>query len=91
MGATWAATRLLVRLEIYDRPNERSSHDAPKPRGGGLALIPLLLVAWAAWTLWSGSAPAGFWAVLGGAAVPPKAAERLIALARERGLKLANP
>ena len=68
-GATWAVTRLLVRLEIYDRPNERSSHDAPKPRGGGLALIPLLLAAWAAWTLWSGSAPAGFWAVLGGAVV----------------------
>jgi UDP-N-acetylmuramyl pentapeptide phosphotransferase/UDP-N-acetylglucosamine-1-phosphate transferase len=68
-GATWAVTRLLVRLEIYDRPNERSSHDAPKPRGGGLALIPLLLAAWAAWTLWSGSAPAGFWPVLGGAVV----------------------
>ncbi len=68
-GATWAVTRLLVRLEIYDRPNPRSSHDTPRPRGGGLALIPLLLAAWAAWTLWSGSAPAGIWPVLCGAVV----------------------
>lgn len=66
-SATWAVTRLLVHLEIYDRPNPRSSHDTPKPRGGGLALVPLLLAAWAAWTLWSGSAPAGIWPVLCGA------------------------
>ncbi len=68
-GTTWAVTRVLIRLNVYDRPNARSSHAAPTPRGGGLALVPLLLAAWAAWSLWSGSAPAGFWPVLGGAVV----------------------
>ncbi len=68
-GTTWAVTRLLIRLEIYDRPNARSSHTEPTPRGGGLALVPLLLAAWAAWFLWTGDAPTGFWAVLSGAIV----------------------
>ncbi len=68
-GTTWAVTHLLIRLEIYDKPNQRSSHAAPKPRGGGLALIPLLLAAWAVWFAWTGAAPAGFWAVLFGAMV----------------------
>ncbi len=31
--------RVLVRRGVLDRPNERSSHDQPKPRGGGIALI----------------------------------------------------
>jgi UDP-N-acetylmuramyl pentapeptide phosphotransferase/UDP-N-acetylglucosamine-1-phosphate transferase len=61
--AVWAATglllRLLTRLRLYDRPNERSSHAVATPRGGGLALVPLLLAAWIAWGLWSGTAPAG--------------------------------
>lgn len=29
--------RTLNRLEMTDRPNERSSHDTPTPRGGGIA------------------------------------------------------
>jgi len=66
--AVWAATgrvlRLLTRLRLYDRPNERSSHAAATPRGGGLALVPLLLAAWTGWALWSGAAPAGFGPVL---------------------------
>ena len=66
-GATWGVIRLLTRFGIYDRPNERSSHAVPTPRGGGLAMIPLLLASWAAWFFWTGSAPAGFWAVLFGA------------------------
>jgi UDP-N-acetylmuramyl pentapeptide phosphotransferase/UDP-N-acetylglucosamine-1-phosphate transferase len=66
-GATWATLRLLTRLDIYDRPNERSSHAARTPRGGGLALIPLLLASWATWVLWTDSAPVGFWTVLFGA------------------------
>jgi UDP-N-acetylmuramyl pentapeptide phosphotransferase/UDP-N-acetylglucosamine-1-phosphate transferase len=66
----WVATgfvlRLLTRLRLYDRPNERSSHAVATPRGGGLALVPLLLAAWIAWGLWSDATPAGLLpAVLG--------------------------
>lgn len=48
--ASWAATgvllRLLARWRIYDRPNHRSSHAQPKPRGAGLAVVGTVLVAW---------------------------------------------
>jgi UDP-N-acetylmuramyl pentapeptide phosphotransferase/UDP-N-acetylglucosamine-1-phosphate transferase len=67
--ATWAVLGALMRHGVYDRPNPRSSHDAPRPRGGGLALLPVLLAAWTGVALWSGGAPSGFWPVLGGAAV----------------------
>ncbi|MCW5774577.1 MAG: glycosyltransferase family 4 protein, partial [Rhodospirillaceae bacterium] len=47
--ATAAGTRLLLpwlhRRAILDRPNERSSHKVPTPRGGGLAVIVVLVVA----------------------------------------------
>jgi len=43
--ATWIVLRLLRRLEIVDRPNARSSHSAPTPRGGGLAVVGCLLLA----------------------------------------------
>jgi UDP-N-acetylmuramyl pentapeptide phosphotransferase/UDP-N-acetylglucosamine-1-phosphate transferase len=32
---------------ILDHPNARSSHDRPTPRGGGLAVTPVVVVAWA--------------------------------------------
>ena len=47
-AATWAVLRSLIRLEVYDRPNPRSSHAQPRPRGGGLALVPVVLFAWIA-------------------------------------------
>ena len=38
-GGSCAGTAMLVRLltrrNVLDRPNARSSHDTPKPRGGG--------------------------------------------------------
>ncbi len=47
--ATWFATGrlvdVLVRRQILDRPNERSSHEQPTPRGGGLAVVAVLLPA----------------------------------------------
>jgi len=43
---TRAALAYLERRGILDHPSERSSHDAPTPRGGGLALIAVLLAAW---------------------------------------------
>jgi UDP-N-acetylmuramyl pentapeptide phosphotransferase/UDP-N-acetylglucosamine-1-phosphate transferase len=48
--ASWLGTRLLLdmlrRRAILDRPNERSSHVTPTPRGGGLAVIATLTIAW---------------------------------------------
>jgi len=48
---TCLTTRLLIpilaRREILDRPNERSSHRVPTPRGGGIAVIGSILLAWA--------------------------------------------
>ena len=47
-------TRVLVtvlrRGAVLDRPNERSSHVVPTPRGGGVAVIGTTVVAWLA--LW---------------------------------------
>ncbi len=68
--AAWAATglvrRALVRWRIFDRPNERSSHSVAKPRGGGLALVPVILIAWLGAAAWLG-APDGLWTVIAGA------------------------
>ncbi len=63
-AATWAVLQLLVRYGIYDRPNERSSHDHPKPRGGGLAVLAVLLPAWLLTSHLFGAPPPGFLAVL---------------------------
>jgi phosphoribosylaminoimidazolecarboxamide formyltransferase/IMP cyclohydrolase len=46
--ATRALIPVLRRSEVLDYPNERSSHLAPTPRGGGIALIGSLLLAWIA-------------------------------------------
>ena len=47
---TWAATGLVLRLlrrwSVLDHPNDRSSHAIPTPRGGGLAVVPVLAVTW---------------------------------------------
>lgn len=39
---TWLRVR-----QVLDQPNARSSHVLPTPRGGGLAVVPLVLAAWA--------------------------------------------
>lgn len=38
MGLTWALSRPASRLRILDYPGERSLHDTPVPRTGGLAI-----------------------------------------------------
>ncbi|HEX5453304.1 MAG TPA: glycosyltransferase family 4 protein [Stellaceae bacterium] len=38
------------RAAVLDRPNERSSHTVPTPRGGGIAVIAAILAAWLALT-----------------------------------------
>ena len=52
LGASWLATAALLPLlrrgQVLDRPNARSSHAQPTPRGGGLAMMPVVLLAWLA-------------------------------------------
>jgi len=60
-GTLWLtgiARDWLNRRAILDQPVERSSHQHPVPRGGGLALVPLLLFAWLMLAA-AGAAPAG--------------------------------
>jgi UDP-N-acetylmuramyl pentapeptide phosphotransferase/UDP-N-acetylglucosamine-1-phosphate transferase len=44
--ATRALIPILRRHNVLDCPNERSSHNAPTPRGGGIALVGTVLLAW---------------------------------------------
>ena len=69
-AACWFATggvlRILRHRGVLDIPNERSSHSAPTPRGGGIAVTSVLLAAWLAfWLSGAGDAAAhDFWIVL---------------------------
>lgn len=49
--AATVATRLVLtilqRRAILDHPNERSSHARPTPRGGGIAVVAVLIPSWA--------------------------------------------
>lgn len=69
--ATWWLTgrvrAWLARRAILDRPVERSAHSVPVPRGGGLAVVPVIVVAWLALAL-AGVTPAGSAAIAGLAA-----------------------
>ena len=44
--ATGTAASYLRHRNILDHPNSRSSHQTPIPRGGGLAVVPLVLFLW---------------------------------------------
>ena len=56
----WAVGVVIKRLTL-DHPNDRSSHTVPTPRGGGLGVMPVILLAWVLftdyrpWTLLIGS------------------------------------
>ena len=43
--------KYLLKHEILDVPNERSSHSTPVPRGGGIAVIGALILSWAVMTV----------------------------------------
>ncbi len=43
---TRVLTPILAHRDILDRPNERSSHRVATPRGGGIAVIGSILLAW---------------------------------------------
>lgn len=40
---TWAVRRWTIRRNILDHPGSRSSHTAPTPRGGGVAIVLVVL------------------------------------------------
>jgi UDP-N-acetylmuramyl pentapeptide phosphotransferase/UDP-N-acetylglucosamine-1-phosphate transferase len=63
---TRALIPILARREILDLPNERSSHRVPTPRGGGIAVIGSLLLAWIV-LAGIGSVPAGVFGIALGA------------------------
>lgn len=44
IALTGAVTWTLRRAAVYDVPNDRSSHSAPVPRGGGLAVVAAIAV-----------------------------------------------
>lgn len=46
-----AVRRWLLARDVLDTPNARSSHDAPVPRGGGVAVMVPLTLVWLAWAV----------------------------------------
>jgi len=70
LAVTALAVRLVLtwlrRRDILDHPNERSSHTRPTPRGGGLAVTPVILAGWAA-LAGLGLILSGQWIVMAGA------------------------
>jgi UDP-N-acetylmuramyl pentapeptide phosphotransferase/UDP-N-acetylglucosamine-1-phosphate transferase len=55
---TGALIPVLRRYDVVDRPNQRSSHNRPTPRGGGIAVVGSVLLAWAILARIDSAAPA---------------------------------
>jgi len=55
-AGAWVITRLAVRVGLLDHPKERSSHFAPKPKGGGVGILAASILVSA-----STSLPLFFW------------------------------
>jgi Fuc2NAc and GlcNAc transferase len=69
-AVTWAVRHDAIRREVLDHPNERSSHDVPTPRGGGVAIVVVAVTAEAAlWYIGWLSREAALALVVGGLAV----------------------
>ncbi len=64
-----ALVPVLRRRAVLDHPNERSLHAVPTPRGGGIALIGTIILAWAGLDVAGESAPAGGIVLLGAVAL----------------------
>ncbi len=63
----WPVYWLLIRIQMIDRPNDRSSHTKPTARGGGIAIMATILGGglWCAWSQDGRTLPI----ILGGALV----------------------
>lgn len=61
------ATRLVLawlhHKQIFDHPNERSSHSHPTPRGGGLAIAPVALIGWAILVMLGEGSASSLWVI----------------------------
>jgi UDP-N-acetylmuramyl pentapeptide phosphotransferase/UDP-N-acetylglucosamine-1-phosphate transferase len=57
-AAVGLTRRYLLRHQILDRPNDRSSHETPTPRGGGIGVVAVLLAAWVSLPSLAAAAPA---------------------------------
>jgi UDP-N-acetylmuramyl pentapeptide phosphotransferase/UDP-N-acetylglucosamine-1-phosphate transferase len=60
LGLTFLLLVMLRRIGLYDRPNERSLHATPTPRGGGLAPVAVLMAGIAAAPAREGLPPAAW-------------------------------
>src|SRR5690606_4466373 len=63
-----AFRRWSLKRDLLDIPNERSSHEHPTPRGGGLAIVVVILAAYAV-TAWLGQGEFSWGFILGAALV----------------------
>ena len=63
-AGTWLARGYALRRRLIDLPGERRSHQAATPRGGGIAIVLVLLAAmgWLAWSLPAQAVELGFMA-----------------------------
>lgn len=69
-GVTALATRTVLQIlrqrAILDHPNERSSHARPTPRGGGIAVVAVLVPSWLLIVMGKSAADMSFWFALAG-------------------------
>lgn len=68
---TWLARGYALRRQLLDHPGERRSHSIATPRGGGIAIVAVLLLAAAsvAAGMWGGAGPGRLAAFAGGLAM----------------------
>lgn len=65
---TRAVLQVLRQRAILDHPNERSSHARPTPRGGGIAVVAVLVPSWLLIVIGKSAADMSFWFALAGIA-----------------------
>ncbi len=65
---TRTVLQVLQQRAILDHPNERSSHARPTPRGGGIAVVAVLLPSWLLIATDTPAADTSFWLTLAGIA-----------------------
>ncbi|MFD2204970.1 MraY family glycosyltransferase [Kiloniella antarctica] len=64
--ATALLRKILIQKGVLDTPNARSSHTIPTPRGGGIALMAVLLLGWLGYGLSSATSIPGLWQIMAG-------------------------